>query len=72
MLVEKYQLIDKYYNPNKSKPLLDRLLDSYGLNTCDECSTIKDSYNDLYWDCDYDLNGYSALCHKCYVKITGE
>ena len=37
------------------------------LNCCDKCGLIQHTWNDLYWDCDFDFGGkYSALCGGCF------
>ena len=40
------------------------------LNKCDKCEEIESTY-DLYWDCDYNLKGWTCLCKECYEKERG-
>ena len=46
--------------------------DLHDLNTCNNCDVIKNTWEDLNWDCDYDLKGHTALCNDCYLKLGGK
>jgi len=41
----------------------------HNLNSCDNCTIIKNTWFNLNWDCDHDLKGNSALCNECYIKL---
>jgi len=39
---------------------------NHELNPCDICEIIYNTWEELYWDCDFDLKGHTALCYNCY------
>lgn len=41
----------------------------HNLNSCDNCTIIKNTWLDLKWECDHDLKGHTALCNECYIKL---
>ena len=41
----------------------------HNLNSCDNCTIIKNTWLNLNWDCDHDLKGHTALCNECYIKL---
>ena len=41
----------------------------HNLNSCDNCTIIKNTWSNLNWDCDHDLKGYTALCNECYINL---
>ena len=66
-------LIDRF--PKNLTPIELHFLqetDSHDLNTCNNCDVIKNTWEDLNWDCDHDLKGHTALCNDCYFKLSCE
>ena len=63
-------LIDRF--PKELTPIELHFLqetDAHDLNTCNNCDVIKNTWEDLNWDCDHDLKGHTALCNDCYSQL---